>query len=86
MAIYSSPEFEKIWAEIKLILDWHQGFSLFFVLNQNSLASMALRQRVQDYLRAITGQINWINPENPVDINQQLAIQPIHPARPTCLA
>ena len=73
MSIYSSPEFEEIWAEIKLTLDWHRDFSLFFVLGQNTLSSMALRQRLQDYLRAITSPLNWIHPASPVDINQQLA-------------
>ena len=58
MSIYSSPEFEEIWAEIKLILDWHRDFSLFFVLGQNTLSSMALRQRLQDYLKAITSPLN----------------------------
>ena len=75
MSIYSSPEFEEIWAEIKLILDWHSDFSLFFVLGQNTLSSTALRQRLQDYLRAITGPLNWIHPASPVDIDQQLAEQ-----------
>ena len=75
MTVYSSPEFEKTWAEIKLTLDWHQGFSLFFVVSQNTLSSTALRQRLQDYLKPITGQINWINPESPVDINQQLVAE-----------
>ena len=73
MSIYSSPEFEEIWAEIKLTLDWHRDFSLFFVLTQNTLSSIALRQRLQDYLRAITSPLNWIHPASPVDINQQLA-------------
>lgn len=73
MSIYSSPEFEEIWAEIKLILDWHRDFSLFFVLGQNTLSSTALRQRLQDYLRAITSPLNWIHPASPEDINQQLA-------------
>ena len=73
MSIYSSPEFEEIWAEIKLTLDWHRDFSLFFVLGQNTLSSMALRQRLQDYLRAITSPLNWIHPASPADINQQLA-------------
>ena len=72
MSIYSSPEFEAIWAEIKLILDWHRDFSLFFVLGQNTLSSMALRQRLQDYLRAITRPLNWIHPDSPADIDQHL--------------
>lgn len=46
MSIYSSPEFEEIWAEIKLTLDWNRDFSLFFVLGQNTLSSIALRQRL----------------------------------------
>ena len=75
MSIYSSPEFEEIWAEIKLILDWHRDFSLFFVLTQNTLSSTALRQRLQDYLRAITGPLNWIHPASPVDIDQHLTEQ-----------
>lgn len=75
MTIYSSPEFEEIWAELKLTLDWHSDFSLFFVLSQNSLSSTALRQRLQDYLRAITGPLKWINPASPADINQHLADQ-----------
>ena len=75
MTIYSSlPEFRKNLAEIKLLLDWHRGFSLFFVLSQNTLSSTALRERLQDYyLKLTTHQINWINPDSPVDINQQLA-------------
>ena len=73
MSIYSSPEFEEIWAEIKLILDWHRDFSLFFVLTQNTLSRTALRQRLQDYLKAITGPLNWIHPASPVDINRRLA-------------
>ena len=73
MSIYSSPEFEEIWAEVKLTLDWHSDFSLFFVLSQNNLSSAALRQRLQDYLRAITGPLKWINPASPADINRHLA-------------
>ena len=75
MSIYSSPEFEEIWAEIKLTLDWHRDFSLFFVLGQNTLSSMALRQRLQDYLRAITSPLNWIHPASPADIDQHLTEQ-----------
>ena len=75
MSIYSSPEFEKIWAEIKLTLDWHRDFSLFFVLTQNTLSSTALRQRLQDYLRAITSPLNWIHPASPADIDQHLTEQ-----------
>ena len=75
MSIYSSPEFEEIWAEIKLTLDWHRDFSLFFVLTQNTLSSTALRQRLQDYLRAITSPLNWIHPASPADIDQHLTEQ-----------
>ena len=75
MSIYSSPEFEEIWAEIKLALDWHSDFSLFFVLGQNTLSSTALRQRLQDYLRAITSPLNWIHPASPADIDQHLTEQ-----------
>ena len=75
MSIYSSPEFEEIWAEVKLALDWHRDFSLFFVLSQHSLSSTALRQRLQDYLRAITGPLDWIHPASPADIDQHLTEQ-----------
>ena len=76
MSIYSSLEFEEIWAEIKLILDWHKYyFSLFFVLGQNTLSRTALRQRLQDYLRAITSPLHWIHPASPVDINQHIIEQ-----------
>ena len=71
MIIYSSPKFEKVWAEIKLILDWHKRFSLFFVLSQDILSEI-LRERLQDYLKSIAKDINFIDPKKPEDISRDL--------------
>ncbi|WP_337881657.1 hypothetical protein, partial [Rheinheimera sp.] len=60
--------FESIWAELKLSLEWHQEFSLFFVLVQNTKAAHELRQRVSDYMRSHSKPLRFIKANTPADL------------------
>nr|WP_000555983.1 tetratricopeptide repeat protein [Vibrio cholerae] len=57
-----SPDFEAIWAELKLTLEWHHDFSLFFVFVADTKASLALKQRLDDYMRSHSKALRRINP------------------------
>ncbi|MEJ2065752.1 MAG: tetratricopeptide repeat protein, partial [Reinekea sp.] len=66
--------FETIWAELKLTLDWHQDFALFFVLVEHSKAAIELRQRLDDYAHSYGKILSWIKPES-IDDAQTTSIQ-----------
>ena len=59
------PDFETIWAEIKLLLEWQQGFGFYLVFCDDLRVSRQLRQRVEDATRLRTQPLQWLRPEEP---------------------
>ncbi len=56
----SDNHLERLWTEIKLLLDWHQDFSLFFVLVEDSRAAITLREHVNDLMRSHCKPLRWL--------------------------
>ncbi len=59
----SDQSFESIWAELKQLLEWQQGFALYFVLGDDQRVSKRLRERVQDFTATRTRGLQWVKPE-----------------------
>ena len=45
------PDFEAIWAEIQLLLEWQHDFGFYLVLSDDPRSARQLRQRVEDATR-----------------------------------
>lgn len=73
MSLYkASPIFEEIWDNIRLLLEWQQGFGFYLVFSDNTYASLELKQRINDYLHIQSKQMQWFRPEQPIDVPQQV--------------
>ena len=46
-----TQDFESIWAEIKLSLEWQHDFGFYLVLSDDPRSARQLRQRVEDATR-----------------------------------
>ncbi|NAO20178.1 tetratricopeptide repeat protein [Vibrio cholerae] len=73
-----SPDFEAIWAELKLTLEWHHDFSLFFVFVADTKASLALKQRLDDYMRSHSKALRRINPHKVEDLPKNVINRIFH--------
>lgn len=60
------------WAEIKLALDWHSGFSLFFVFTKRPGSAQALACCIDAYFGENDVKIRHIRPE-PVDESKTIS-------------
>ena len=56
-------QFETVWSELKLLLEWQQGFAFFLVFGDDSRVSARLRQRLDNYVRSRTGLLQWLRPD-----------------------
>ena len=59
----ASQRFEAVWAELKLLLEWREGFAFYIVLGDDQRVSTRLRQRVEDFTRSRTRPLQWVKPE-----------------------
>ncbi|MGR3983012.1 hypothetical protein, partial [Pseudoalteromonas sp. 1181_04] len=64
----NNHDFEAIWSELKLTLEWHKDFSLFFVFVENTQASFALKQRLDDFMRSHSKPLRRIKPITQTDL------------------
>ena len=64
----TGTRFEALWAELKLLLEWHKGFAFYLVFGDDSRVAMRLRQRVEDFSMLRTMQLQWLRPEHPQDL------------------
>ena len=64
----NNHDFEAIWSELKLTLEWHEDFSLFFVFVENTQASFALKQRLDDFMRSHSKPLRRIKPITQTDL------------------
>ena len=79
MSLYkSSPIFEEIWDNIRLLLEWQQGFGFYLVFSDNTYASLELKQRINDYLHIQSKQMQRFRPEQPTDVPQQILQTLLH--------
>ena len=60
----ASQRFEAVWAELKLLLEWRQGFAFYIVLGDDQRVSTRLRQRVEDFTLSRTQPLQWVKPEH----------------------
>ena len=73
MSLYKpSPAFDEIWENIRLLLEWQQGFGFYLVFSDNTYASLELKQRINDYLHIQSKQMQRFRPEQPTDVPQQV--------------
>ena len=56
-------QFETVWSEIKLLLEWQQGFAFYLVFGDDARVSARLRQRLNDYVSSRTWLLQWLRPE-----------------------
>ncbi len=56
-------QFETVWSEIRLLLEWRQGFAFYLVFGDDSRVSARLRQRLNDYVSSRTGLLQWLRPD-----------------------
>ncbi len=52
------------WAEIKLTLEWHSGFSLFFIFTKSHDSAQPLRCCIDEHFNKTTTQIRHIIPNS----------------------
>ncbi len=55
--------FETIWSELRLLLDWHDGFMFCLVFGDDHRVSERLRQRIADFTQTRTRPLRWLKPE-----------------------
>ena len=58
-------QFETVWSELKLLLEWRQGFAFYLVFGDDYRVSTRLRQRLEDYVRSRTWLLQWLRPDRP---------------------
>ena len=58
-------DFESIWSEIKLLLDWNQGFGFYLVFGDDHRVSRRLQQRIEDATRLRSHLLQRVRPEAP---------------------
>ncbi|MEN9843831.1 MAG: hypothetical protein RLZZ612_1660 [Pseudomonadota bacterium] len=68
----SSSTFESLWAELKLLLEWRQGFSFIVVLGDNQRISERLAHRLSDFAQTRTQALNRIRPQTPATAVQEV--------------
>lgn len=56
-------DFESIWSEIKLLLDWNQGFGFYLVFGDDHRVSRRLQQRIEDATRLRSHLLQRVRPE-----------------------
>lgn len=61
----TTSAFESLWAEIKLLLEWQQGFGFYVVVGDDYRVALALRQRIEDAMRVSSGALQFLRPQNP---------------------
>ena len=59
----AGQDFESIWAEIKLLLEWQQGFAFYLIFGDDQRITSDLRQRVKDAMLLRTGLLHLVRPE-----------------------
>ena len=67
-----AEDFESIWAEIKLLIEWQRGFGFYLVFSDDDRVSKRLRQRVEDTTRVRTHLLQWVRPEDPATAVDQV--------------
>ena len=55
--------FESIWKELKLLMEWQDGFALFWVMVDDTRAVIELRQRLNDYMHCHVQPMRYIKPQ-----------------------
>ncbi len=58
----AGQQFEAIWAEVKLLLEWQQGFGFFLVLGDDQRVSSRLQQRLHDFALTRTRLFQSVKP------------------------
>ncbi len=69
---FPSAEFEKIWREIKQLLEWNQGFGFYLVFGEEQWSLDELRQRVQDATRLQSKTLQLIRPLEPTQAEEEV--------------
>ena len=60
-----SAALESAWAELKLLLEWQEGFALVWVLGDDQRVSAQIAQRLQDFSQARTSRLQTVRPSAP---------------------
>lgn len=55
--------FESIWKELKLLMEWQDGFALFWMMVDDTRAVIELRQRLNDYMHCHVKPMRYIQPQ-----------------------
>ena len=77
---FPSAEFEKIWREIKQLLEWNQGFGFYLVFGEEQRPLDELRQRVQDATRLQSKTLQLIRPMDPSKAEEEVLTAILTPA------
>ena len=77
---FPSAEFEKIWREIKQLLEWNQGFGFYLVFGEEQRPLDELRQRVQDATRLQSKTLQLIRPLEPTTAEEEVLTAILSPA------
>ena len=77
---FPSAEFEKIWREIKQLLEWNQGFGFYLVFGEEQWSLDELRQRVQDATRLQSKTLQLIRPLEPTQAEEEVLTAILSPA------
>lgn len=72
------------WAEIKLALDWHSGFSLFFVFTKRPESVRALKCCIDAYFSENSAKIRHTRPDPVDECNTRSAVNEVF-SEPTAL-
>ena len=60
-----SAALESAWAELKLLLEWQEGFALVWVLGDDQRVSAQIAQRLEDFSQARTSRLQTVRPSAP---------------------
>ena len=73
--------FEALWAELRLLLEWQQGFGLYLVFGDDERVTRELRQRLIDYTSFRARRLEIVRPETPDGAAREV-LEAVFPATP----
>ena len=82
--------FERLWAEVQLLLEWREGFAFYLVLGDDFRMARRLRERIEDFCVTRCQPLQWVRPEQAATLVETVLqavlpgaaeVGPAHPAR-----